>query len=367
MVTLKTNYETKHADLKRNESNFKLLEYFLLKNRLVSNPSDYSQHIPNDIGHLELFNALNQTLGEQIRNVIVCSFNSNNLNIINLNTNVLVKTLKGHTEPIKCFVIYQLTKVISGSEDKSIKIWDLNSSKCLQTLLGHTGVVSSLLLLKPNLDCLASGSIDKTIKIWSLTNFTCLFTLVCHFGQVLCLDQIKENTHGSNFLLSGLFNGSIRVWNVLKQDCVRVIRGHVGGVSCLKVLLDRNLFASGSWDRLIKIWNVCNGQCVKCLDELPYSILDLELLSHSNKLISCSGDLTLRMWDLNTFSCEIISTNLVTSLKVSQMSNQENDDMLVCASYYDKSIRVWDLRRGECLSKIKTDFEILKLVFTSIN
>ena len=154
---------------------------------------------------------------------------------------------------------------------------------------------------------------------------------------------------------------------MLKQDCVRVIKGHVGGVSCLKVILDRNLFASGSWDRLIKIWNVCNGQCVKSLDEHPYSILDLELLSHSNKLISCSGDLTLRMWDLKTFTCEIISTNLVTSLKMSQMSSQENDDMLVCASYYDKSIRVWDLRRGECLSKIKTDFEILKLEFTSIN
>lgn len=147
----------------------------------------------------------------------------------------------------------------------------------------------------------------------------------------------------SGLLLSGLFNGSIRVWDKWSWWWC--------------------LFASGSWDRLVKIWNVSSGQCVRCLDEHSYNILDLVFVEHSNKLISCSGDLSVRVWDLNTFTTsEIVPIGLVTSF------TNINKDMntIVCASYYDKCVRVWDLSRSECLSMITTDFEILKLEFISI-
>ena len=74
LIELKNKFETKYVELKRNEANFKLLEYFLLKNRLT-----HSSDPKNQLGHLELYDTLNQILYQEIHNVILCSFNSNEI------------------------------------------------------------------------------------------------------------------------------------------------------------------------------------------------------------------------------------------------------------------------------------------------
>ena len=55
-------------------------------------------------------------------------------------------------------------KIVSGSADKTIKLWDLNTYQCIQTLKGHEHFVYSIIQL--NDGKIASGSTDKTIKLW---------------------------------------------------------------------------------------------------------------------------------------------------------------------------------------------------------
>lgn len=45
----------------------------------------------------------------------------------------------GHTNSILCLKFNRdRKKLISGSEDCSIKIWDCVNLKCIRTLIGHT-------------------------------------------------------------------------------------------------------------------------------------------------------------------------------------------------------------------------------------
>ena len=53
---------------------------------------------------------------------------------------------------------------MSGSDDKTIKIWNIETRACIQTLTGHTRSVTDLLELKNG--NIVSGSEDGTIKIW---------------------------------------------------------------------------------------------------------------------------------------------------------------------------------------------------------
>ena len=69
----------------------------------------------------------------------------------------------GHITSVTYLIGFE-GKVISGSDDNTIKVWDLKEEgKCLQTLRGHTNSVDCLLKFDGNL---ISGSWDKTIKVW---------------------------------------------------------------------------------------------------------------------------------------------------------------------------------------------------------
>ena len=72
--------------------------------------------------------------------------------------------------------------VVSGSKDKTIKIWDINTAKDVMTLTDHTNEVNSV-AISPNGKFLASGSKDKTLKLWDLAKGT-LITTIPHQDSV---------------------------------------------------------------------------------------------------------------------------------------------------------------------------------------
>ena len=79
-----------------------------------------------------------------------------------------VRTFEGHTGGISC-VQFDGGRIVSGSHDKMIKVWDLNTMRCRHTLKGHSSRVRAL-AISGNL--LFSGSNDKSIKVWNLDSYS---------------------------------------------------------------------------------------------------------------------------------------------------------------------------------------------------
>ncbi len=63
--------------------------------------------------------------------------------------------------------IFNQNFVITGSADRTIKIWDTEpkSKGIAQTLTGHMGTITCLAYSKKS-DTIFSGSVDKTIRVW---------------------------------------------------------------------------------------------------------------------------------------------------------------------------------------------------------
>lgn len=75
------------------------------------------------------------------------------------------KILFNHEDRVLTINVLKNGDLVSGSSDKTIKIWDKDTGKLKKTLTGHTDYVKQILVL-PNGN-LVSASFDFTIKVWN--------------------------------------------------------------------------------------------------------------------------------------------------------------------------------------------------------
>ncbi|MBN1203784.1 MAG: hypothetical protein JXB05_02525, partial [Myxococcaceae bacterium] len=62
--------------------------------------------------------------------------------------------------------------VLSGADDKSLKVWDASSGQCLLTLSGHSSWVSAC-AWSPDGRRVLSGAADKSLKVWDASTGQC--------------------------------------------------------------------------------------------------------------------------------------------------------------------------------------------------
>ncbi|MDY7012229.1 MAG: WD40 repeat domain-containing protein [Cyanobacteriota bacterium] len=97
-------------------------------------------------------------------------------------------------------------RFISGSDDRTVKVWDANSNRLLYTLTGHTGRITAI-AVHPNGQFLASASRDG-IRLWDLNGGR----LIQHwFAHTDWVESLAFSPNG-RFLASGGFDRTIKVW-----------------------------------------------------------------------------------------------------------------------------------------------------------
>ena len=79
-----------------------------------------------------------------------------------------LQTLSGHSKGVAAVAVLGADRIVSGSLDRTLKVWSLSSGECLQTLSGHLAPVRAVAVL--DADRIVSSSCDMTLKMWSVTD-----------------------------------------------------------------------------------------------------------------------------------------------------------------------------------------------------
>ena len=258
----------------------------------------------------------------------------------------LLKTLEGHSGYVYS-VAYSPdgTKIISGSYDKTIKIWNANTGECLKTLEGHSYFVNSV-AYSPDGTKIISGSGDGTIKIWNANTGKCLKTLNGHKYSV---ESVAYSPDGRK-IIGGSRDKTIKIWNANIGRYLQILEGHSDDVNSVAYSPDGRKIISGSDDNTIKIWNANTGKCLKTLRGHADYVYSVAYSPDGTKIISGSADKTIKIWDANTGQC--LKTLKGHSWAVRSVAFSPDGTKIISGSQ-DYTIKIWDANTGQCLKTLE--------------
>ena len=142
------------------------------------------------------------------------------------------------------------TRLVSGSGDRTLRIWNSETGQLLSTLDRHSNDVNSVAYSFDG-SRIVSGSDDNTIIVWDAQS-----------GEIVC-GPINGHEGGVCFsldgkrILSGFRDNMARVWDaVTGQPLFSPFSGHTGAVESICFFPDGRRFATGSLDGTIRIWTL---------------------------------------------------------------------------------------------------------------
>jgi WD40 repeat protein len=133
---------------------------------------------------------------------------------------------------------YQLA---SGSDESGVFIWKLNqkTSKLYleKVLIDHNGPVRSLLYIK-RYNLLLSGSDDRTVRVWDLETYDCVKTLL-HYEKVGLIALLP-----GGYFITGQRGGVIRLWDIASYKCVKILDNGASNFISIFLLGDYRLVSA---------------------------------------------------------------------------------------------------------------------------
>ena len=206
--------------------------------------------------------------------------------------------LKGHGDSVNCVAALSGGLLMSGSDDKTVRIWNAATGAHVATLEGHTDCVHALAALPGGR--LASGSGDKTIRLWNVATRACAKVLQ-HPARVAALAALVGNR-----LVSGCKDTRVYVWSFDSGVQETVLLGHNGPVCSFAVFTNGHL-ASGSEDNSVRVWDVTARACLAVLGEpLGGAVRALAVLPDGRLATGCQvdslffTDSIIRVWTVTT-------------------------------------------------------------------
>ena len=268
---------------------------------------------------------------------IVSGSDDQTLRCWDLQTGQTTQVLRGHTGAVTALAVTpDGRQTVSASDDKTVRIWDLQTGQA-RVLTGHTDDVDSVAIL-PGGRRFVSGSHDGELRIWDFETGQTVSVLGPH-THAMVFDSLAVTPDGRR-AITGLTDGTLRVWDLGTGQIVSVLTGHTALVDSVALTPGGHRAISGSWDFTLRVWDLKTSQALRVLKGHTGAIADVAVIAPGSRAISASYDQTLRVWDLETGQTVLTFTENVSKFRSVAVTP---DGHYAISGSMDGALRIWDL------------------------
>ena len=320
-------------------------------------------------------------------NIAAISSNQDDIIILDALMGRQIATLSGHAEAIKSLTYSSDgTFLVSGSDDKTIKLWDVQTGGVIKTFSHIDGVKS--VSISPDNTMIISALYDYSVCLWNIKTESCYII-------ERCSDMIETVTFSpTNFqFLSSSGSDIVQQWDInghkigsqvpgrhvaFSPDGTQLasadgntvtIRNTSSMMTVVEFNLDRRVFCccfspdgrviATAAEHVIYLWDITG----------PDPCLIQTLLGHNNwinslifsspyNLISASSDQSIKFWQISASSADPVLPNSksspLTTAQIKCVSLQARDGLAFSIDLAGV-VKTWDILTGYCKKSYKTE------------
>lgn len=276
---------------------------------------------------------------------------------------------RAHQRHVVTCLQFDTDKILTGSDDNHINVYDTQTGALRARLEGHDGGVWALQYLG---NVLVSGSTDRSVRVWDIEKGKCIQTFSGHTSTVRCLQILMptaiKTSDGKTIvmpkeplIITGSRDSNLRVWKLpllnessasdagpaqdetVSPYFVRVLNGHSHSVRAIAAHGDT--LVSGSYDCTVRVWKISTGETLHRLQGHTQKVYSVVLDHERNRCISGSMDNLVKVWSLDTGS---LLFNLDGHASLVGLLDLREDRLVSAAA--DSTLRIWDPENGQCKS-----------------
>ena len=222
----------------------------------------------------------------------------------------LIKTYEIHADTIESIALSpDNAKLLTASMDEFSAVIDLENLDDTEPiddqakwLTQHVGRVLST-LYHPDGNYFVTGSEDKTLKIWDPKTYTVLVSFDGNDDSVYSLAYAT----GENVIVSGAADNVVRTWRITQNNNgntrgapVRQFNGHQGPVYSVDTGFwnGQEVIVSGGADSSVIVWNIRNGNRRRTFNDSPDAVYAVKISPDGNHVASGGRDGKVRIWSI---------------------------------------------------------------------
>jgi WD40 repeat protein len=225
--------------------------------------------------------------------------------------------------------------IVSGSEDKTVRLWNLQGNPVGQPFQGHDDAVLSV-AFSPDGQYVVSGSEDKTVRLWNLQGHLIrqLFQ-----GYEDFITSVAFSPDGQ-YIVSGSNYGTLRLWDIEGNPHRQSFQGHEYFITSVAFSPDGQYIVSGSRDNTVRLWDIEGNPMGQPFQGHDAAVNSVAFSPDGQIIVSGSRDETVRLWDIE--GNPIGQPFQGHDAAVNSVAFSPDGQMIVTGSD-DKTVRLWDI------------------------